>query len=46
MGNILQLKQTAGNTFTRNFQYNNLNANNLLHSIKKPDNTTNYATFT
>jgi RHS repeat-associated protein len=46
MGNILQLKQTAGNTFTRNFQYNNLNANNLLHSIKKADNTTNYATFT
>jgi RHS repeat-associated protein len=46
MGNIQQLKQTAGNAFTRNFQYNSLNANNLLHAIKKADNTTNYATFT
>ncbi|MBI3143584.1 MAG: hypothetical protein HYZ16_12225, partial [Bacteroidetes bacterium] len=46
MGNILQLKQTAGNTFTRNFHYDTISSDNLLHSIKKADNTTNYATFT
>lgn len=46
MGNISQLKQTVGNTFTRNFHYDTISSNNLLHSIKKADYITNYSSFT
>lgn len=46
MGNVLQLKQTVGNTFTRNFHYDSISMNNLLHSIKKDDNLTSYSDFT
>lgn len=46
MGNIAQLKQTVGNTFTRNFHYDTISSNNLLHSIKKADDITSYSNFT
>ena len=46
MGNITQLKQTVGNTFTRNFHYDTIASSNLLHSIKKADDITNYSSFT
>lgn len=45
MGNITQLKQTQGTTFTRNFEYNDPNSN-ILHCIKQADEVTSLSDFT